>query len=189
MTPVRKFLQKVSNFEEPITFDFDTTIKDKKLKKAIFIITESGSTIGSILIYIIISLFSGIQVLYTFVPIYLFQLGSVEIIKTVFKRPRPKTHRSENLFGFSLTSGSFPSGHTSNLFTSAFLITNFYGLSVLGAFIIFSIASLLAGTRLILGKHYIGDILAGAVTGLTLALTGALIYKWAIYKIILLGWI
>jgi membrane-associated phospholipid phosphatase len=158
-----------------ITFDSEKEIESKALKKFLHIFTEMGSTIGAIIIIAILAFISGINILYIFVPIYLFQLGMVELLKLLFSKPRPETHKQKNIFGIRVTSGSFPSGHTSNIFCLAFLISNFYQLNIIWTLLIFIVAGSVAFSRIILGRHYVIDVVAGAFCGLIFSVIGAML--------------
>ncbi|CAK0777749.1 membrane hypothetical protein [Gammaproteobacteria bacterium] len=96
-------------------------------------------------------------------------LGSgflVFLIKTLTGRARPEyalaNGFSETWFSqiFSHTYQSFPSGHTTDLFTSAL----FVGLLTRTPLVVipaFLLASLVAFSRIALAKHYLSDVLAG----------------------------
>ncbi len=158
-----------------ITFDAQTEIESKALRSFLHVFTEMGSTIGAVIIITTLTFISGFEILYVLVPIYLFQLVMVELIKFVFKKPRPESHKHKNLFGIRVTSGSFPSGHTSNIFCLAFLITNFYQLNILWTLLVFVIAGSIAYSRIVLGRHYVIDVVAGAVCGLVFSIIGSLL--------------
>ena len=66
----------------------------------------------------------------------------------------------------------FPSGHACNAFCAAFISSMVAGRRW-WAPVAFSWATLLAYSRVYLGKHFLGDIIAGALLGLAL---GAMIY-------------
>lgn len=167
-----------------ITFNKGTDIENKKFAKFLYIFTELGSTIGAVLIIAILTLISGVNILYVFIPIYLFQLAMVEALKITFKRPRPESHMDKNLFGVRVTSGSFPSGHTSNVFALAFLVSNFYELNIFLTTAVFAIAGFIAYSRVLLGKHFTIDIAAGAICGLSFAVIGSLLLPYLLMYIV-----
>ena len=67
---------------------------------------------------------------------------------------------------------SFPSGHTAAAFVFAAVLAAFYPLLALPAFVL---ATLIGLSRVMLGVHYPGDIVAGAVLGL---LSAAAALQW-----------
>lgn len=168
---MKNFIGKVTS----ITFDSENEIESKGLRKFLHVFTEMGSTIGAILIIGILAFISGRDVLYVFIPIYLFQLIMVEVLKIVFRKPRPESHKQKNLFGKRITSGSFPSGHTSNIFALAFLITNYYQLSFIWIIAVFIVAGVIAFSRILLGRHFTIDVAAGAICGLFFSIVGAML--------------
>lgn len=168
---MKNLIKKLSS----ITFDSENEVESEKLRKFLHVFTEMGSTIGAILIITVLRIVSGTDVLVAFVPIYLFQLVMVEALKIAFKKPRPAAHAHVNLFGKRLTSGSFPSGHTSNIFSLAYLISIYYQLDLWLIMIVFAFAGIIAFSRILLGRHYVIDVVAGALCGLIFSVIGALL--------------
>ena len=100
----------------------------------------------------------------------------VNILKIIFARYRPKMLFSENLYGFSwfdvgYNVASFPSGHTTIAFAAmvslSFVWPKF-------RYIFLSLATLIGFSRIVLGAHYLSDVLAGALLG---SITSYIIYK------------
>ena len=92
------------------------------------------------------------------------------VIKPYFERPRPIYE--ESLLGKVRYVGeahgySFPSNHAMNMFLSATLLALFYRRKF---WLFYSIAALIAYSRVYLGVHYLSDILAGAGLGIMLGL-------------------
>jgi len=175
---IQKEIFKLFLLEKRKIFNGDLDKKHKTTAILINVVTEMGSSMGSILLIIIMSLISGIEIWFILFPIYLFQLICVEIFKKVFNRKRPITHeQKKNIFGVISKSGSFPSGHSANIFAMAFLVTIYYRTDIISTLVIFSFAGYIAFTRVLLGKHYLIDVLAGALAGLGLSVIGT--YAWS----------
>ena len=87
-----------------------------------------------------------------------------QILKHIVGRPRPKMLLSEyqsfdiNLLSFNSNFHSFPSGHTSTIFSVVFV---FYFLFPAIKKYIISIGIFIALTRFIIGAHYLSDVIAG----------------------------
>lgn len=79
-------------------------------------------------------------------------------IKLMVRRPRP-----HNVIGERPTTFSFPSAHTSMAMVGASLMTVIFAPLW---FVWWGWASLLAFSRIVLGMHYVGDVIAGALLGL-----------------------
>ena len=89
-------------------------------------------------------------------------LGEV-MLKHIFKRIRPSANISvAKLLIVRPLSYSFPSGHAASSFAAAGVLAKYFKEYVLE---IFSLASLIAFSRLYLYVHYPTDILAGIVLG------------------------
>ncbi len=101
-------------------------------------------------------LFTGLMAFALELPLYL-------LLKNSIRRPRPK----ESIIGFiprhkPSDQFSFPSGHTAAAFLFATLLSAFYPQVMVLAF---SIAGLIALSRVLLGVHYPSDIAAGILLG------------------------
>ena len=84
-------------------------------------------------------------------------------IKLVLRRPRP----SHNPIGEQPRTYSMPSAHTSMAVVGASVMTV---LAPAAAPLWWAWAGILALSRIILGMHYVGDVLGGIILGLALAL-------------------
>ena len=88
-----------------------------------------------------------------------------QILKHLVGRPRPKMLFFDydsldlNLFTFNSSFHSFPSGHTSTIFSIVFV---FYFLFPGIKKYIISVGIFIALTRLIIGAHYLSDVIAGS---------------------------
>ena len=91
----------------------------------------------------------------------LIALSAYKLIKHLTSRPRPYiSHREIRLGCQPLDQWSFPSGHT--LHATGFTIMLCYFFPYMGAAYI-PFALLVAASRVILGLHYISDVLMGAL--------------------------
>ncbi|AWL10646.1 Undecaprenyl-diphosphate phosphatase [Saliniradius amylolyticus] len=105
--------------------------------------------------------------LYTALLAYAMELPVYLVLKKYVKRLRPcdlllnlKAHISPS------DKFSLPSGHTAAAFLMASLVAEFYpGFTLL----VYAWASVIGLSRVLLGVHYPGDILAGAGLGLTIS--------------------
>ncbi len=80
-------------------------------------------------------------------------------LKYASKRERPENH-IENLF----SRASFPSGHSGNAFMTATILSSSLGRS----FAFFSLAFIVALSRVYLEDHYLSDAIAGSAIGLVI---------------------
>ena len=110
-------------------------------------------------------IFKNLYDLNTFVFYNIMLSGIVtQILKHIVGRPRPKMLLSEyqsfdiNLLSFNSNFHSFPSGHTSTIFSIVFV---FYFLFPVIKKYIISLGIFIALTRLIIGAHYLSDVIAG----------------------------
>lgn len=172
---IRMWQKRIDQFDKLLAFS-KKDIKYDLLSKALEIITEMGSSIVILGLIFIISVINDLKLLFLFLPIYIFQVILVEIVKLTFRRARPNSHVNTNILGIKSTSGSFPSGHTSNMFCFGYLFCNYFQTNIFITTLIFLVAANIGLSRILLGKHYLIDVLAGALIGLSLAILGT--YAW-----------
>ncbi|MGN6420868.1 MAG: phosphatase PAP2 family protein [Pseudobacter sp.] len=97
---------------------------------------------------------------------------AVQILKELFHAPRPKTFFTENFYRHfieGVTHGgyaSFPSGHTTTAFAVA-AILSFNTNKTPVCIISFWAAALVGYSRIYLGQHFLEDVIAGIITGVT----------------------
>ncbi len=95
----------------------------------------------------------------------------LHIIKATFERPRMahtdtallELLTSPSIFDLSGKYNSFPSGHTTASFVTAYIVSAFYPAT---KFILYPLAAGVGFARVYLGSHYPSDIVAGAFLGL-----------------------
>jgi len=97
-------------------------------------------------------------------------LALYKVLKRVCVRERPFiTHAAIDLAAAPLDRYSFPSGHTLHAVSFAWQLTAHY--PGVGWFVV-PLAFLIAASRVVLGLHYLTDVIAGAAAGALLAALG-----------------
>lgn len=99
----------------------------------------------------------------------------VELLKAIIRRPRPYALEGIRMVGARMPGRSFPSGHSSQSFFIAALITAALAPPLSLGIGLYLMASLVGLTRLYVGAHYPRDVLAGAVLGTAFGILTALI--------------
>lgn len=139
------------------------------------------------IIYAIIKTYgkqSIVPLLFIFLLILAADQISSSLIKPLFERLRP-SHNPElvdlihNVHGYKGGKYGFVSSHAANSFAFA-VFSSLLFRNALYTFVISSWACITAYSRVYLGVHYLGDILAGALLGVPIAL---LLYKLFVYVI------
>lgn len=157
--------------EEEFSTKLVHTVEKGLLPSALNLFTEIGSTFAILIILLLLAIFDGIKPVLLIFPVYFAQLIIVEAIKIVANRKRPATLNKKNRFlNLKASSGSFPSGHTSNIFSLAILLATIYEFDLITSIILFLTATLVAISRLYLGRHYLIDVLGGFVTGVIITI-------------------
>jgi undecaprenyl-diphosphatase len=126
---------------------------------------------GWVLILLGVAIFDrprGQQALRGIVPALWFATMAIEYpIKTFFRRRRPFIDVVQVVsVGRKPGTYSFPSGHAASAFAGAWLLSRYYPQQ---APVWYTIATLVAFSRIYLGVHYPGDVLSGATSGVVLA--------------------
>ena len=178
MIDLKRLLIKILNKEESFIYDLEKDFKNDQVRFAIKLFSEFGSSIINLSLIVIIGLLFGLEIFSLLFLIYIFQVSMTEVIKFVFKRKRPKTFKTDTVFGIKINShtGSFPSGHTSNAFCMALLIANLFTTNIYITSILFVVAGLVGVSRIFLGKHFLIDVVGGAIIGMTLTIVGLQLY-------------
>ena len=99
---------------------------------------------------------------------YLLAVVVTNILKTLISRPRPFSTYSFIQKLSDGGSGSFPSGHTSDVFSIAMIISLLFPKPVI-VLPLFLWATLVGYSRMDLGVHYPSDVAAGAIIGIASA--------------------
>lgn len=113
----------------------------------------------------------GALFLYTGLVAYAMELPLYVMLKKLFRRARPcdvQFNNDSDFVAYVPPSDKFslPSGHTAAAFLMANLLAHFYpSFGILA----YGWASLIGLSRVMLGVHYPGDIVAGALLGLTIS--------------------
>ena len=130
-------------------------------------ITQFGKAeyflIPSFLIFLI---FKNKKALFLFYSVLLSGVLAI-IIKIIVARYRPTIFFSEHLYGFKgfdigFLVNSFPSGHTTTAFSGFVMLGLFWPKY---KYIFLFLAIIIGISRIILGVHYLSDVIAGAVLG------------------------
>lgn len=173
----KQIFNKLINKEEELVFDLEKDFKNNQLRFLIKLFSELGSSIVMFALFVIIGFLYGLDSFIFLTFVYLFQLFLIELIKLVFKRKRPKTFNNASfLFGIKSSSGSFPSGHTSNVYSAALSISNLFRTNIYLTATLFILAGFVACSRIFLGKHYVLDVVGGAFLGMIFTLIAIWIY-------------
>jgi membrane-associated phospholipid phosphatase len=89
------------------------------------------------------------------------------LAKDIIGRARPKLFDTLGpfdfqLFAFTPDHASFPSGHAANIFALATALTMLWPR---GRVLLYTVATWIAASRVLIGQHYFTDVVAGAILG------------------------
>jgi membrane-associated phospholipid phosphatase len=99
----------------------------------------------------------------------------VEIMKALFRRSRPFVRLTQTrIVGRQERGRSYPSGHTSQAFYMATLLSQHLDFRFTVSVSLYLVAVLVAVTRMYVGAHYPRDVLAGSILGGVLGSLGAI---------------
>jgi membrane-associated phospholipid phosphatase len=100
----------------------------------------------------------------------------VEILKLIVNRSRPFIRFTQTrILGFRAIGRSFPSGHTSQAFFMATLVSQHFHANVWVVFVLYALALTVGVTRMYVGAHYPRDVLAGAILGSVWGFLGVIV--------------
>ena len=102
-----------------------------------------------------------------------------QILKPFIERVRPSHLNMEGLNLLVSKGGkwSMPSNHAANIFAFAVILSYFYEKA---KFPVFSLAFMVAFSRIYVGVHYLGDVIVGSILGYGIAWT--ILTLWVILK-------
>jgi membrane-associated phospholipid phosphatase len=91
---------------------------------------------------------------------------AVELTKAIVERTRPfHVLEGSRVIGWREIGKSFPSGHTAQAFFMATMLSRTIGFGSLTTGVLYSLAALVAITRIYVGAHYPRDVIGGAILG------------------------
>ncbi|XP_077506367.1 polyisoprenoid diphosphate/phosphate phosphohydrolase PLPP6-like [Amblyomma americanum] len=93
-------------------------------------------------------------------------LIAVACIKAAARRKRPLANRNDMFFTVSVDNHSFPSGHASRVIFLACLFLNCTTLNIVLKAILLAWSLSVVVSRVLLGRHFVGDVTGGAILGL-----------------------
>ena len=128
--------------------------------------TQIGSGIAALVIALVLFLASDRLLSYELMLGTLTLWLVVELMKFLINRSRPFIRLDQaRIVGYRAIGRSFPSGHTSQAFFMATLLSHQFRLGIRGTFALYAIAVLVGFTRMYVGAHYPRDVIGGAILG------------------------
>mmetsp|Transcript_22258 Transcript_22258/g.37208 ORF Transcript_22258/g.37208 Transcript_22258/m.37208 type:complete len:203 (+) Transcript_22258:131-739(+) len=98
---------------------------------------------------------------------FLLDLCMIGLLKFVFRRPRPVYNKDDMHIVVSVDKFSFPSGHSSRAMFIAAMAYICIPSSL--RYVVMTWSAMTAMSRVILGRHYLGDVSVGCCLGVALA--------------------
>jgi membrane-associated phospholipid phosphatase len=109
----------------------------------------------------------------------------VELMKVLIRRGRPFSKPiGTRVVGDRAGGHSFPSGHTSQAFFMASLMSHYFHAGVWITILLYAAALFVGITRMYVGMHYPRDVLGGAILGTAWGLLGVIINSYIFAELI-----
>jgi len=144
-------------------------------------ITQLGSAVAALVIALILYLVNSHLLAYEMVLGTISLWLVVEVIKFLVQRSRPFIRMvGTRIVGYRASGRSFPSGHTSQIFFLATLMTQHFHPNWWIVLLLYAVASLVGITRMYVGAHYPRDVLAGAILGTAWGLLGVVVNQYRV---------
>ncbi len=151
-------------------------VHDRGLDILFIGVTFLGDGLFSLLVACIVLLFWKDYKLAIHIVIAFIASGILaQVLKNMVLEPRPRTLIEPGLYNYFLAGvtrkgfNSFPSGHTTSVFSLATILALHAGKKGWGMFFLF-IALLVGYSRIYLGQHFLPDVTAGALLGTATAI-------------------
>ncbi|MBN9349604.1 MAG: phosphatase PAP2 family protein [Chitinophagaceae bacterium] len=150
--------------------------------------TDLGTVYGAILVALIFILKRSWHSVLIVVVTFLLSGEVARILKHYFNHPRPASFfrdihviraPSWNQLDYLY---SFPSGHTTTIFSLAVIVSLFFIKKKWVAVVSFLIACTVGYSRIYLGEHFLEDVWAGALTGTTVGVICFIFINWLFKK-------
>lgn len=177
-------IQSLNHIDQACLFWINKTLSNPILDWVMPIMTNEKNWIILILIFLIyLGIFSGkrgkITLVLLVIALGLSDYIAASILKPYIGRIRP-SHTLTDAINLLVPKGgkwSMPSNHATNMFALAVVVGYFYSK---WKWIVFSLATVIAFSRVYVGVHYPGDVIAGALLGYCLA--WVVLSLWVIIK-------
>ncbi len=146
------------------------------LDKLMVVITQVGSGFFALGLALLLYLFGPRLLSYELMLGTLSLWMIVEMVKFMVNRSRPFIHLTQaRILGFRAIGRSFPSGHTSQAFFMATLVSQHFHANAWVVFVLYALALTVGITRMYVGAHYPRDVIAGAILGSVWGFLGVIV--------------
>ncbi|KJR43213.1 Phosphatidic acid phosphatase type 2/haloperoxidase [Candidatus Magnetoovum chiemensis] len=162
------FLEKVKEIDAKTALYLTAYQKNRSLKKMFSLLTHLGG--GPLWIIVYLCLRIGFyndtrHILYKFIVGEIFGLLVIILLRYLTKRQRPTIYAQK--FPLRWYGYSFPSHHGFRAFFVSTVIYPYYRENI---FSIIIVASLIGFSRIYLGRHFLSDVIVGALIGISIAI-------------------